>query len=58
MQLSHIFEILSISNEIPSISIKIPNISIENLGLVEVLLEVFRSRNFEILAFPHLEVEI
>ena len=31
IQLSHIFEIPSISNEKPSISIKIPSILIENL---------------------------
>ena len=55
--MSHIFEIISISNEKPSISIEIPSILLENLGFRSKYL-VFRFRNFEILDFWHLEFEI
>ena len=50
-QLSHIFDIPSISNEKPSISIEIPIISIKNLEFRSKY-HVFRIRNFEILFTP------
>ena len=57
IQLSHIFEIPSISNEKPSISIKIPSILIENLEF-QLKYQVFPVRKFEILDFSHPEFEI
>ena len=56
-QLSHIFEIPSISNKKPSISIEIRSISIKNLGFRSKYL-VFRIRNIERLGYSHLEFEI
>ena len=57
MQLSHIFEIASISNEKPSISIEIPSISIKNLEFRSKY-QALRIRNFEIVGFSPLELEI
>ena len=57
IQLSHIFELRSISNKKPSVSIETSRVLIKNLGFRSKY-QVFQIRNFEIPGFSQLEYEI